>query len=307
MPCQPGHVLICRVAANALPPQLPGEGVWLRPGGRSCVPALDTALLRTGPWLRRAIFDGGIVVPGRPSRNSFDLRLSSSHALITGPGELVLPWSSHIDFQHQHLTSEGWMVSDWNGSGSPAGAALEVHGELEDQLKVLPYMRRWSLRAQQRAWGTAAPLHRSYRFSGRTNDLDVLNALCCLLAERTDLRARLMDEATVTALLKQIFVSRHGRAPELQGSMPLTIATIEAMRALGYTHRVGGRPMPDFEAPSTEEVVSRVLDHIASNPWASQGVGQVPIATRVRSLVQRDYTRTAPWPFHALFTSLNTA
>jgi hypothetical protein len=69
------------------------------------------------------------------------------------------------------------------------------------------------------------------------------------------------------------------------------------MSALGYWHRIEGRPMPDEELPRPEVVTDRVLDALHRNPYTknlSVGRGQV-----MRTVIE-DYTGVERWPFRAL-------
>lgn len=251
----------------------------------------------TGPWLRAARFEGGLLVPGRPRRRNFDLLLTPGHAAIRRSGELVLPWSAHLDFVRCEASAEGWHVGSWGGKGA-AGAAVALQGSLMEQSRVLPLMRTRSARwASTAIGGGRAPLHRLTPFD-RPSDLDVVHALCTTLAQRTDLRPRLADAGTVNALVSRIIRSSHRRGYQVQGVRRISIETSSALRALGCVHPIGGRPLPDERVPSPLELLPQVLDRIHASPFATD----VTIdSAEVLALIGRGYSHMEPWPFEPLF------
>jgi hypothetical protein len=253
----------------------------------------------TGPWLRAARFEGGLLIPGRPRGRAFDLLLTPEHALLRGDGELVLPWSSHLDFTKDVVSSQGWCLDGWDGNGG-AGAALHLLGDLDQQAQTLPWMSSWSARWHRTPnWGCDAPLHKTnLNIPSHQSDRDVLQALCVLAAQRPDLRVRLGDEATVTALVARVVTSSHVRGYALDGARRDTIAVASALDSLGLIHRIGGRPLPDERVPTADELLPGVLGAIKASPYA-RGVA-VDVA-KARSIVERQYSGVPPWPFEPLF------
>jgi hypothetical protein len=239
------------------------------------------------------------LIPGRPRGRAFDLLLTSDVALIRGDAELVLPWSSHLDFTDDGFSTQGWCVSGWGGKGD-VGAALKLLGDLDQQSQSLPWMSSWSARWNREPnGGGRVPLHRKeVALLVHESDRDVLHALCTALARRADLRNRLADEQVVTALVERVVTTPHVRSYALHGARQSTIATASALTSLGFTHPVGGRPLPDQNLPTAEELLPAVLEAITTNPYA-QSVEVNPVA--VLSIIDRTYSGVPPWPFEPLF------
>ena len=81
------------------------------------------------------------------------------------------------------------------------------------------------------------------------------------------------------------------------GGKRKTVEILNAMRSLGYEHRFGGRPLPDDDLESIDDIVPRVVDKVRANPYA-QGVEVSE--DDVRDVVRSTYTSVTPWPFGAL-------
>jgi hypothetical protein len=235
-------------------------------------------------------------VPGRPRGRTFDLILTPDHAAIRGLEELILPWSAHLDFVRSETSSEGWFIGGWGGKG--AGVAVDLKGSLMVQSQALPLMRTWSARwASTPIGGGRAPLHRLTPFE-RRSDKDVVHALCTTLALRPELRSRLADAPSVNALLSRIAGTSHARGYPLEGVRRLTIETGNALRALGRVHPVGGRPLPDVKVLSAAELLPQVLERIHASPYAHEVAVE---ESAVLALIERGYSRWAPWPFEPIF------
>lgn len=249
----------------------------------------------TGPWLRGARYEDGLLLPGRNAAASFDLLLAPEHAWLRGPGLLRLPWSSHLDFATSETSSTGWYVGAWGGMGE--GIAVILQGSLEDESRALPVMQSLAAKwARTPSGGSRAPLHRS-RFV-RQSDKDVVHALCTTLMQREELRSRLSDRQVVQALLARIITTPHAREGSVDGARQLTIATSNALRALGCTLPIGGRPLPDEALPSASDLLPRVLEHIRASPYANRATIS---ENKVLTIIQRNYSDKGPWPFEPLF------
>lgn len=253
--------------------------------------------LRSGPWLRGAHWDGGLLFPGRPRGRAFDLLLTPQRGILRrGNESLVLPWSQHQPLARSQSTAEGWCLASWDGKGG-GGVAVHLQGHLEEEaLRRLPWMRSMSARFNRtNVGGSYIPLHRCVW--ERRADKDVCEVLFEVLASREQARLRLSDREAVDALLRRIVTTEHRARYETHGARRETIAVISALNELGFRHQLGGRPLPGEIIQDEGRVLAAVMKASESSPF-NQDVAVD--ASNARRLIEARYAAVPPWPFEPL-------
>ncbi len=145
--------------------------------------------------------------------------------------------------------------------------------------------------------GTVVPLKADFLYSSGSAEHDTLRALCTVLATSERKRRQLADAARVNQLIRDLADGALPVLPETTGGRRSTVEILSAMTVLGLRHPLGGRPLPDEPTSDVEELVDRLVAHIAANPYA-QGVN-VP-RDLAEGTVRRYYADVTPWPFGAL-------
>jgi hypothetical protein len=83
------------------------------------------------------------------------------------------------------------------------------------------------------------------------------------------------------------------------GARRRTIEIRLAMRSLGLEHKLDGRPLPGIKYPPEDQLVSEVMQRVASNRYALPTDQQT-----VRAVLHRYYLDIPAWPFDALHPPL---
>jgi hypothetical protein len=118
-----------------------------------------------------------------------------------------------------------------------------------------------------------------------------------VLAERPALRERLADLHRTRPLAAALAGSRLPPRMEPDAFRRSTIEVMVALKAVGYVHRVHGRPIPGDPLPDRAQAEARVREHLARNPYARDAAIN---SAAVARLVGSEYLDVEPWPFHAL-------
>jgi hypothetical protein len=237
--------------------------------------------------------DGGFFLPGRPRHESADLVLRQDHVRLVVPtSELRLAWNDLDERWHVsipvagsrggavQITFTGLLVTESAGLREAATGRLDrVLSSLDD---TEPYV----------------PLRRSH-FGRIDGEAGTLAALCKVLVARPETREHLADPDRMKRLARDMGRSPLPRLVMAMGACRTTTEILTQMRGLGYYHRIDGRPMPDEELPTAEEIASGVERRLATNPYV-KGLhiahGQIVDAAR------KHYLDVARWPFYALVT-----
>jgi len=197
--------------------------------------------------------------------------------------------------------SDSWVIDSWSsGRSGPIGVALLVTGRYG--LSTDPVRRAASTPANRLSrllqTGTAIPLCAVGHISCDVDaDRDAIVALIGVLAQRPAARDRLGDERVVARLARDMASHPHDAVPFKTGGKRKTFEILNAMRLLGYEHRLGGRPLPDEDIGSVETIASQVLDRLRTNPYARAAD---VTKDEVHAAVTKYYTSVPPWPFWAL-------
>lgn len=217
-----------------------------------------------GRWLAGArAADGGLLLPGVPTSRACDLLLTAGRVLVRADDEVAeLSWADVAD-RPDTLTNEGVAPNRLSGDS------------LYDQQYV----------GLQQGLGMRQGLH-----------VDTLRVLCSLLRDREDWRARPDDPARVQRLAADLTARQH-LVVSSHSVRRSTLLVLNALRALGHEHEIGGRPLPGWRAPNPDQLVSDVLAHVRSDPYAT---GAHVEANDVRAVVERYYTDVETGPFAAL-------
>lgn len=272
--------------------------------------------------MRRAtVGDGGFVVPGRcVTGRGCTLWLTESGATVSfGSTWALLPWADHraslpsppvpgapgADVDEADR-DPGWTISYLQAGqhGSNPGVAVRVCGLT---IALVEPVRRasagpgalgavWRRVRKMTQGGPAVPLAAALWFTQDERDRDLMEALCLVLAQRPEARARLADQDRVERLLADLRTARLRRFYRGDGLRGITLDTIIALDALGYVHPVLGRPVAGDPIDAPDVVQQRVLDRLLGSPYHPDGVEERAVADTVR----RMYLDIEPWPFAAL-------
>jgi len=253
-------------------------------------------------WLDSARPDrGGLFIPGGPDGRGADLLLTPNDVQLLAKSEQVaLDWQGHS--RHTDVNGANrWSVCGWGvGNTRPLGVGLN------GPASTAPIQRATgTLRNKLLAWnpynrfvqdGVVVPLFapsHSPRWIGAQQD--TMHSLCTLLAERPSLRPLLADPKSMSRLasdLAQHSLANAGRV----GMLTTTVAVVTALRALGYEHNYFGRPLPADQLEACEDIVTKVLRHLAANRYGAVTASPKHVA----EIVNRYYLDIQPWPFAAL-------
>jgi hypothetical protein len=253
-------------------------------------------------WLDGAGPDrGGLFIPGGPSGHAADLLLSPADVQLMFKGVQVdLVWEGHSR-QSSTSSESHWAIGGW-GAGNMRYLGVGVDGPAS-----LAQIRRatGTLRNRALAWN---PYNRFIRDSPTVplwalfysstlidNQRHTMVSLCTLLAERPPLRLLLSDTQRMTRLAADL--AQHSPGPAATTVVKSTTAgVVAALHALGYQHNLFDRPLPADRFDDRADIIAKVLQRIAANPYGAIDVS----AERVGELVDRDYLAIEPWPFAAL-------
>jgi hypothetical protein len=261
-------------------------------------------------WLGGARAEGGLLIPGVPPRRTCDLLLTTDDVRVRADDvEAPLAYAGVVDrpdpgspdaISPNQLTGNSWRPAPWTQQQRPGGAALLVSGAYARATEPVRHRRRSVRASVERLFesGTAVPLYdQQYVGWGMAGDVDTIRVLCSLLRDRPAWRVRLDEPARVERLVGDLAARQHTAITRRTGLRRSTVVTLNAMRALGYEHRLDGRPLPGESVPTTDELVPRVLDRVRSDPYAA---GAHVEADDVRGVLEHFYTGVDPWPFAAL-------
>jgi hypothetical protein len=193
------------------------------------------------------------------------------------------------------------MLAPWSaGEGGTIGIGVEVTGRCRDSTDDILRSTRtiWNRFDQWFRGGRTVPLYAKWLISWTVEaDLDLMQALCAVAADRPDARRHLDDRVRVERLLRDFELTRLRSVPQKMGSRRKNVEIMTAMRMLGFEHELSGRPLPDEDLVDTHVIAAKVLDRIGANPYA-QGIDVDE--EQVLSIIERTYTGVEPWPFAAL-------
>jgi hypothetical protein len=264
---------------------------------------LDTVQRRHGPspWLEGARDDGGLFLPGSPERHAADLRIGPESVEVSAGGKTVgLAWS-HAALDLRTRLGDGWRLVPWIcARGGCAGAAIDISGSYVERTAEIQAALQTRRNRLLRFLLEAAdiPLCASTVGSVRLDDdREAIGILCSILAVEPEMRARLAQPVRVNRLIHDLKTRRFRFAPFRVGFRRAVTEVLTGMRLAGFEHRFGGRPLPGVTLPPLDEVVRRVLERIAENPYAR---GVVIDQERAREIVRRNYLEVEPWPLEAL-------
>jgi hypothetical protein len=238
--------------------------------------------------------DGGLLLPGRPTRHAADLLLRPDEVVVTYRDEqATLPWTPG---------PSRWSISAFcERRSAPVGVALAVADPVSKDIVSLAARTR-TLRNRLlllfEAPRTAIPLR------ARTRDLppdrrerDTLTALCALLRDRPALRARLGERTRVEALAGRLAEDPLADHTGIAAARRRRFEVQNALLAMGFTHPHGGRPYPGDVRIGADELVERVRHRLAANPHAA---GLDFDDELIREVVHRSYLDVPPWPMEPL-------
>ncbi len=256
---------------------------------------------RTSRWLGGAVANGGLLIPGFPSRRSCDLRLTADAASASADDlSVIFAWEDFAGERAGRL-ADSWSISEWSsGRSGPIGVGLAVDGRYVEATMEIRRRRRSLMNRVNRSLqdGVVLPLCAIGHISDvLDDDRTMISVLCTVLAEREELRPRMNDSNRLHRLVADLMSRPHDPIPLHVGVRRRTLEILTALRALGYEHRLGGRPLPDETITSVDDLALQVLAKVRANPYA-QGLNIDE--TTVREVVYRYYVAVAPWPIAAL-------
>lgn len=259
---------------------------------------------RPSPWLAEARADSGIFVPAHPSAHGVGLRLSADHVTVGDPstGLVQLSWDDLASPEiGRHARTTAWSITSWSsGRSGEIGIGLAVEGHYVAATESIRRARRsWRNRINRFLQeGVVVPLCAVGHISlAIDRDRQTVQMLSALLVLRPDLRPGLSDDDRVGLLLSDLRATPLGVRSERTGLRRASTEVLAAMRVLGYQHRFHGRPLPDDQMPPLDEVVTKVIERVRSNPYAK---GVEIERSNVEQLVRRNYLDVEPWPVGAL-------
>lgn len=247
--------------------------------------------------------EGGFLIPGLPRRHTFDLFVLSDAVYIRSENaEARFEWRHYGPHTSARPTS--WNFTRFIGMGTWAiSADPDTMDRYADVLNTRNDLRNRMLLALDDF--DAFPLHLEWFVSPlRMLERTVFISLMSALREHSKWRERLEDFDRVQHLCNDVRNSTMRAKKFPSGVRPAHAEVSAALRALGYTHRIGGRPLPDDEVVPCEQVVHDVRLHIDERPQIKPYV--IPYRPleitneRIRSLAQSEYCDVEPWPFYAL-------
>jgi hypothetical protein len=218
--------------------------------------------------------------------------------LWAGTASLTLAWDAYVSGLHAP-SRRGWAVS-WAGEGN-GGIGIAVDRPLarssRDSLRSLPHRVVEDFGEVR----TIVPLVRpEIAVVDASPVIATLTALLAMLASRPELRPRLA-EADRARGVAAAFLTPLPAVWEAVGGRRTTFEVLRVMRALGYRHPIGGRPVAGDPLAARDEVVARVVADLRRNPFTRH----LRIAPdRVAALVDEHYLGVEPWPFADLTADL---
>jgi hypothetical protein len=254
--------------------------------------------LRLSRWLQGARFEGGLLIPGHPSRHACDIRLAVEGAHIVADDLDALLLYEHVDRLRTQETDR-WRVTSWVAGGNGGiGVAVTGGGRYAPELHALGQRRR-TARNRFNKWGDAwpyAPLAPRNSVAPATDtDRALLDVLCRALAMRPSWRTQLADQGRISQLLDDLATHDRKVRHTNMGARRQTTEVRLAMRALHYEHELDGRPLPGLVYAPETEMIDAVLARVHASPYA------LPTSeTMVRAVLLEHYLDIPPWPFQAL-------
>ncbi len=249
-------------------------------------------------WIAGALaLSDGLLLPGRPRSRAADLLLTPGGVTIFAAGRSAdLAWDDHRRAAHTDQPS-GWHVGGYFWGASQTGIALVTWG---DAATVIAGVRRITHASGTGLPGTvptvAVPLQPLVAY-GIVAQYVTIEALCTVLAERPAVRGRLADLARTRPLAAALAASRLGPRGDPDVVLRSGVEVLTALKAVGYVHRLHGRPVPGDPLPDRVQAYARVRDHLDRSPYARRTEIRPETVAR---LVGSEYLDVAPWPFHAL-------
>jgi hypothetical protein len=141
------------------------------------------------------------------------------------------------------------------------------------------------------------PTHRAKRHLA--SELATLQILCRVLADRREVRPRLLETNRMNKLLAEIAT---GATSEVTDKLHLRRSNVEirtAMYSLGLVHRYGGRPLHDGESVWTaDQATDAVIGSVVSNRYST---GVAVSREQILSVLDKEYFSIRPWPLSSLF------
>ena len=262
------------------------------------------------PWLGSMAPDrDGVVLRGAPAGHAADLCLRPGGAELCAGGAIAhLDWAAHggIDLRWSDAPPGTWRVTYLaTGRSANVGVGIDADSGVAQGMRAVraavDTRRNRTILAFHTGQLKSIPL-RSVAFAVGfgVEERHTLAALVAALAARPELRVGLADPAHVARLARDVGVWPLTYKAERNGLGRGTAEALRSMRALGYRHALGGRPLAGDPLPSVDEVVDAVLADVGRNPSAR---GIRLDRGRMTKLVRRHYLDVDPWPFAALTVS----
>lgn len=254
-------------------------------------------------WLLGVSESDGLLIPGRPSAHAADLRLGEDRVeVIAGGIAASVEWADFTSgYRSNERTADWWSIGPWTyGRGGPIGVGMQVAGRCAASTEPVRRARKsWRNRLNRFLQdGTVVPLCGAGHISWAVEaDCAVVAVLCTVLADEPELRSRLHEPARIARLAGDLADQPHAPVPFRMGARRVTTEVLTALHLLGFEHRYGGRPLPGTMLPPADELVDRVLDRVAANPYAKD----VKLdAAQARQVIEHFYLDVDPWPIGAL-------
>jgi hypothetical protein len=258
-------------------------------------------------WLRRLFGErwivgaqaqsDGLLLPGKPRGRAADLLLTPGGVTVfAGDRSADLAWEDHRRVLRGGRPA-GWQVGNDAWLANEIGISLLTWGDATTvTMQVRRMARSWRTGIPVPVGAGAVPLA-PFASAGLVGQCHTIDALCTVLAERPAVRDGLADLRRTRPLAAALAASRLGPRVESDAWRRSTIEVTVALKALGFVHRLNGRPVPGDPLPDRAEAEARIHEYLAHNPYARG----VPIGHEtVARLVRSEYLDVAPWPFHAL-------
>ena len=143
---------------------------------------------------------------------------------------------------------------------------------------------------------TLPVLPRQTVFVPHWGELATLRVLADVIHSHGHLRSRLDENERVSRLASDLRSEWLDDPIPRFGSGRDSTDIRTALRQGGYVHHYG-RPLTPTGMPTVAEVVDRVEELLAANPFRT---GRPTDRSQVEAIVRRDYVDVKPWPFAAL-------
>jgi hypothetical protein len=254
-------------------------------------------------WFGSAVaVGGGLRLPGRPADHAASLHLGRDGVVLRmGTASARLEWECHraSGAFGSHDDGNWWLTSFARGRAGPIGIAIGVE---RDAAAVTAGVRAATRTLRNRFHrllqdDAIVPLRATgWARPGVAAERDTLSALCRALAERPAMRSRLADPACTRRLVRAMADRPLLARPEVTAGRRDTTEVLGALRALGYRHLIGGRPLPG-DLPALDLVVDQVFERLGHDPYARD---VRPTRSKVAQIVRRHFLDVEPWPFEGL-------